>query len=175
MNLNLGGGNTISPLFPQPLSSFQLTSPPSPFFSPTWLTPLPHPVSCWNDDEHRELLSTFSLTPNTLLKTVSVLLVMHSACKTLPSPSLRPPARPPPPRSVWILLNLPRPSRPASNTLPLLLCCGQCTASPFPKKTLPAQPPPQGPCCVGRIAHSTRHVCCSFTLCGGVRLGCVML
>lgn len=137
MNLNLGGGNTISPLYPQPLSSFPLTSPPSPFFSPTWLTPLPHPVSCWNDDEHKELLSTFSLTPNTLLKQYLCFL----SCTLLVKPSrLHPSARPPPPPcSVWILPNLPRPSRPASNTLPLLLCCGQCTASPFPRATTPTR------------------------------------
>lgn len=47
-------------------------------------------------------------------------------------------------------------------------CCGQCTAPPFPplpRTSSPSHPPPpsRGPSCVGRIAHSTRHVCCSFT------------
>lgn len=97
---------------------------------------------------------------------------MHSACKTPPSPITPPRRHPDLPHAVFrssqTSLSLPPCIQ---HTAPLLLCCGQCTASPPrppPQKDPPWSPTPhspQGPCCVGRIAHSTRHVCCSFTLC----------
>lgn len=154
-----------------PLSSTpfcQLTSPPSPLFSQTWLPPPPHsppPTSC-------KMLNNEQLLTDTKhnVKAASLFPIMHSACKTLPSPSIythhptHPPKTPvlpallitPYPLLLWSVHGFPRPQN-----------------DPLHANYLP--PPPRGPCCVGRIAHSTRHVCCSFTLCGGVRLGCVML
>ena len=121
---------------------------------------------------------THLLTVNTLLKLCFLLCTLLGA--------VNPPLSIPPPHTLqwWILLNLPPPPAlhltncpcccaVASSLLPTLPTSPHIWSSPPHPASTP--PHPWGHCCVGRIAHSTRHVCCSFTLCGGVRLGCVML
>lgn len=65
------------------------------------------------------------------------------------------------------VLDPPEPPLPSALLLTNCPCCSQCAAPslPLPRTSCPSHafPPSQGPFCVGRIAHSTRHVCCLFT------------
>lgn len=158
------------------LFSLPLTFTPSPFFNPAW--PLICSPILW--------AAVISVTTRSDLNTAlshcntnyfsKQYLCFPLICLELLNLSHSHPSPPPPsPCSVWIPLNLPLP--PALHLANCPRCSGWCTAYPYPQNQPlpPSSPHPRGPCCVGRIAHSTRHVCCLFTLCGGVRLGCVML